>query len=214
MVMFLVLASVVFFGARAAWSASTDSEVQGKMDQMKINVENSEKNRDSYEKNQKIADDNVKALDENLKALSTQRDQIRENVKKADQNVGIMAKQEGQIADLIKKENTTVDTEKKQISDLQSKIDKLNQNIVKRGTNVTEYNAKLELIKKQKTEWEGQKQAAEDLEKAINDKETKATADKTEWKKKAAAYAVEAKKWKTEADENSSLNKKYQKLNN
>ena len=43
--MFLVFIAVMFFVTRVAWS---DGEVKAKLDQMKLNVENSEKNKESY----------------------------------------------------------------------------------------------------------------------------------------------------------------------
>ena len=63
-------------------------------------------------------------------------------------------------------------------------------------------------------EWEDQKKSVEDLEKAITTKEEKALADQKEWKKKAEAYSEEAKKWKSETEEDRTLAKRYEKLNN
>lgn len=208
----LITALIVgFFISRVAMGAESESAKQ--LEQIKINAENSEKNQQAYEKNQKTAEQNVKALEENLKALASQKVQIKDNAKKADENVATMQKQENQVQGLIKKENDQIETEKKQISDLEAKIAKLKDNILKRQTNISEYNSKITTLTSEKNQWLEQKSMAEGLEKTIVDKEKQANIELTDWKKKAKGYAAETAKWRSEAEANKALYKKYDQLN-
>lgn len=209
-IQFIVVLVTVFFIGRVAFS---ETEAERKLKQIDLNVENSQKNKESYEKNQKITEDNIKAIDENLKALAAQKTQIQENTKKADQNVATMVKQEAQIQTLIKKENSQIESENKQISELESKIAKIKENIAKRQTAIGEYNVKSKSIVSEKEQWIEQKNMALGLEKTIDDKKRQADQDRAEWKKKQEGYAQEVKKWKTELDNNRSLQKKYNQLN-
>ena len=91
--------------------------------------------------------------------------------------------------------------------------DVIKENIAKRQTAIGEYNVKSKSIVSEKEQWIEQKNMALGLEKTIDDKKRQADQDRAEWKKKQEGYVQEVKKWKTELDNNRSLQKKYNQLN-
>ncbi len=209
----IILLSSSLIGFLSSPVFAAESEVQGQLDQLKTNAENSEKNRSSYEKNQKVADQNVKTLDGNLKELGKQKEQINDNAHKADLNVGTMEKQETQMRGLSEKEKQQIDVENQQVAQLEDKINKVKGNITKRLANQQAYDAKIQTIALEKKQWVDQKKSADDIIKSIGVKEIQAKTDLTEWKKKSEAYTAEVKKWKAEADKNRTTYDKYEKLN-
>jgi len=61
------------------------SDVDDKIDQIKTNSENSEKNLDQYKKNLAVVDKNIQEIDTALGTLQKQKKQLKNQVSQVDQ---------------------------------------------------------------------------------------------------------------------------------
>jgi chromosome segregation ATPase len=188
------------------------TNVEGQIEQLKVNAENSEFNYRQYQDNLDVVNKNVEQSDKAIKDLRQMKKQLITNTQNVDKNKKALADMEKDIQSLKAKEQVKMQKEDQQIAEVKKILEKLEANKKKREENLLAYDKMTEQVKQEQKDWDTQVQQMATLQKDLDAKELKATEEKTTWQAKRKDYEAEAKKWEAKAAESRNSHSKIKKI--
>jgi chromosome segregation ATPase len=191
----LVTATLVF----AASSVHAKTNLVEKVEQLKINKENSAANFRQYDENRSVVEGNISEVQKALKVISDQKLSLRKQTSDAERGKTQVGDGRKKIQAWMKTEQMKLQDEKKQSDQLRKVLEKMENNQRTRESTIATYQEKLNQIDSDLNNWSAKKEEVAELEKALADKEAVARADQKSLIEKKTANEAEAAKWKRQA---------------
>lgn len=208
----LKLTSTGFVAFAFCTSLFAETGIQPKLDQLKQNAENSQKNLDQYEGNLKTVEKNIMEIDQAMITLGRQRQQIQKNIANVEKGRQELDLQKKSVDALITKEKVKIEKDQEQINQIKKRLAELEENKQRRELNIVSYQKKLDEIEQGHKDWQSQRDQVSSIESEIANKEKVAKEDRQKWTEKRDTYKGEVVKWKKEAKTNLTNYKRYKKL--
>lgn len=183
-----------------SFNAYAKTDVGGALQQLKTNEENAKSNHKQYNDNAEISSKNIVEVTAAIKQLREQKAQLNSNAANLQKNLAILDKMKERLQTFSKEEQAQVKKEEAQIAQLKATLEKLEANKLKREQNIEAYTAKITEVDKEKADWAEQHKTFASIQKELDNKETKALAEREKWIEKRKGYRTEAGKWEKEAD--------------
>lgn len=207
----IILITTLMVLSQGALAGSTN--VDGSMEQLKLNVENSQSNLDQYKKNMDISTQNVVEATKAVKELRAQREQLLKNGQNIDGNKAALTQMSTQINTFKVQEQEKIKAEQAQMAELMAVLEKLEKNQTQRQKNIEAYDNKLAEIEAEKAAWDQQKLTMGEIKQEIDNKEKEALGERAKWLEKKNAYRTEAVKWNQQNKVAEQTYTKYKHLN-
>lgn len=193
-------------------SAYGRTDVEGGLEQLRENTVNSKANYEQYKDNMEISSNNVVETTKAIKELRDQRKQLTLNQSNIEKNKAALDKMRVKLVGHKAAEQEKMKTEAAQIAEVRALLEKLETNKRQREMNLAAYEAKIQEIDKEKSEWDSQRKVASELTKDIDQKEREVLAEREKWIEKKKGYRSEAVKWHKQAQTAEQTETKFKKL--
>jgi len=187
---FLVLSVVL------AQNAAAKTDIDEKIEQLKINTENSKVNLKQYEDNLGTVIMNLAETDKALKSLEKEKQALAKQTAETQKGKNGVDTVKKQLDGLIATESEKLRVEQKQIEDLKKALATAENNAQKRQENIAEYQTKRAKVDTELASWSERNQSIIELEQALTAKYTQAKTDNQRLTAKRATYEEEISKWK------------------
>lgn len=207
-------AVTLIFASSFAITSNADDKIDAKIQQLKVNYENSEHNHKEYKKNLNIVENNIKEIEKVSKDLKSSREEIKNQLMNSEKNKQLLVKQKDELKNFVVVEEQDLKKEQEAIDKLKTKIADLEKNQEKRRLNIATYNEKMKEIDVEVNDWDSQLKKIAELDQYLVQRQTEANNDRKNWDEKLKTYSSEEKKWNDQYTNNKMLYKKYEKLSN
>ncbi len=189
--MIIVTGLVLMTGVAVA----SEADVQGQIQLLRQNLENSRANLQQYRANMEASSANAVEATQAVRQLREQRTQLNQNTSNIEKNKALIDQVQKQIQGFQKEEAAQLATEQKQIAELRAILEALEKNKAQREKNIQVYQAQLQQLEQDKEGWDSQRTALAELNREIDLKEQQALAQRQKWLDRRQAYREEAVKW-------------------
>ena len=193
-------------------SVFAGTDVKGSIEKLKTNEDNAKSNFKQYQANVDVSSKNIKEAEEALRQLREQKKKLLMSGGDIDKNRVALDQVQKRLEGYKAHESEEMKKEDVHLAKLQEMVKRLEANKDQRTKNIAEYDSKIADVEKERQNWQSSQQEVGALKKEIEDKETKAVAERDKWVVKKKDYQAEAAKWEKQSHTASEMRAKVEKM--